>query len=210
VHESGHEWFGNNITARDMADNWIHEGITTFSESLFAECLLGKEKAKQYCIGSWHYINNDQPVIGHYGVNEEGGGDIYEKGAAIMQMIRQITNDDEKFRQTLRGLGKDFYHQTVTTRQVEDYIALHTGLELKAFFNQYLRTTDIPEIEYGVKDNQLSYRFNDVVAGFSIPLTVSSGKASAVIKPKAEWQHIPWSGGYDVKFPKDYLIKVKE
>jgi aminopeptidase N len=210
VHESGHEWFGNSITAKDVADNWIHEGITTFSESLFAECLLGKEKAKRYCIGSWHNINNERPVIGHYGVNEEGGGDIYEKGAAIMQMIRQMTNDDEKFRQTLRGLSKDFYHQTVTTGQVEDYIALHTGLELKSFFNQYLRTTDIPQIEYGVKDKQLSYRFNDVVAGFSIPLTVSTGKISAVIKPTAEWQHIPWSGGFNVQFSKDYLIKVKE
>jgi aminopeptidase N len=192
-----------------MADNWIHEGITTFSESLFAECLLGKEKAHKYCLGAWHNIQNDLPVIAAYGVNEEGPGDIYEKGAAIMEMIREMTNDDEKFRQMLRGLSKEFYHQTVTTQQVEEFIAAHTGLELKAFFNQYLRTADVPEIEYAIKDNQLSYKFDNVVNGFTIPVTVSGGEMSATIKPTSEWQHIKWDGGFNVKFSKDFLIRVK-
>lgn len=119
IHESGHEWFGNNITAKDMADNWIHEGITCYSEALFAECIMGREKAFKYCRGEWRGIRNDKPVIGNYGVNEEGSGDIYDKGAAIMHMIRVMTGDDQKFREMMRGLGKDFYHQVVTTQQVK-------------------------------------------------------------------------------------------
>jgi len=210
IHESGHEWFGNNVTARDMADNWIHEGITSYSESLFTECIMGREKGMKYSRGLWHNIRNDKPVIGDYGVNEEGPGDIYEKGSAIMHMIRVMTNDDEKFRLMLRGLGKEFYHQTVTTKQVEDYISNKTGLNLKAFFNQYLRTTDIPQLEYYIKDDELSFKFNNTVEGFTLPLTIIAGETTTPIKPTSEWQHIKWTGGYNVKFSNDFLIKIKK
>ena len=210
IHESGHEWFGNNITARDMADNWVHEGITTYSETLFTECQLGKEKSQKYCRGEWNNILNNKPVIGPYGVNKEGSGDMYDKGAAIMYMIRVMTNDDEKFRTMLRGLGKEFYHQAITTQQVETYIAKHTGLNFTAFFNQYLRTADIPQLEYAIKDGQLSYKFSEIVEGFTLPITLTSGEITTTINPTAEWQHIKWKGGYDVKFTKDFLIEVKK
>lgn len=212
IHESGHEWFGNSITAKDMADNWIHEGITTYVESLFTECLMGKNKGQQYCRGEWHDIENDKPIIGPYGVNEEGSNDMYDKGAAIMYMIRVMTNDDEKFRLMLRGLSKDFYHQTVTTKQVEDYISEHTGLSLKPFFDQYLRTTKIPQLEYSIKDNQLNYKFNNIVPGFTLPITVTAGETTATIKPTSEWQHIKWMAAFNTtaKFSNDFLIKVKK
>jgi aminopeptidase N len=209
IHESGHEWFGNNVTANDMADNWVHEGITTYSESLFEECLTGKEKGQAYCRGEWRNIRNDKPIIGPYGVNEEGSGDMYDKGAAIMYMIRQLTNDDEKFRQMLRGLGKEFYHQTVTTQQVETYIAAHTGLDLKAFFDQYLRTADIPVLEYSIKHKQLRYRFSNVVPGFTLPITAKAGKNTVTLQPTTEWQTMKWGKGYNIKFSKDFLIEVK-
>lgn len=209
IHESGHEWFGNNVTAKDMADNWIHEGITCYTETFFAECLLGKDKAYQYCRGEWKNIRNDKPMTGPYGVNEEGSNDIYDKGAAIMHMIRVMTNDDEKFRAMMRGLGKEFYHQTVTTKQVEDYISQKTGLDLKVFFDQYLRTDKIPVLEYSIKDNQLNYRFTRSIDSFTLPITVSGADVTETIRPTTEWQHIKWKGGYNVKFPEDYLIKVK-
>jgi aminopeptidase N len=210
IHESGHEWFGNNITAKDIADNWIHEGITTYSESLFAECLLGKGKGQKYCRGEWHNIRNDKPIIGDYGVNNEGSEDMYDKGAAIMHMIREMTNDDEKFRMMLRGLGKEFYHQTVTTQQMEGYINDHTGLSLKPFFNQYLRTTNIPQLEYYIKNGELNYKFNNTVQDFTLPITVASGETKATINPTATWQHIKWNAGFNVKFSNDFLIKIKE
>jgi aminopeptidase N len=210
IHESGHEWFGNNVTARDMADNWIHEGITSYSEVLFTECLVGKEKAGKYSRGLWHNIRNDAPVVAAYGVNEEGTGDIYEKGAAVMHMIRTMTNDDEKFRKMLRGLSAEYYHGTVTTAEVEAYIGKATGLKLNAFFDQYLRTKDIPLLEYSIANNELKCRFTQVVPGFSLPLTVTGGDKTASIQAGSEWQTIPWEGGYNVKFSNDFLIKVKK
>ena len=210
IHESGHEWFGNNVTAKDIADNWIHEGITTYSEALFVEYTMGKEKGLKYCKGMRHNIQNNKPIIGDYGVNNEGSDDMYDKGANIMYMIRKLTNDDEKFRLMLRGLGKDFYHQTVTTKQVEDYIAVHTGLDLTAFFNQYLRTRDIPQLEYYIKDGTLNYKFNNVVEGFALPIDVLvSGDIKATIKPTGDWQHIKWDDGFNIRFGTDFLIKSK-
>ena len=211
VHESGHEWFGNNITAKDIADNWIHEGITTYSESLFEECVAGKEKGQKFCRGEWLNIRNDKPIIGPYGVNEEGSNDMYDKGAAIMYMIRVMTNDDEKFRLMLRRLSKDNYHQTVTTQTIEGQISWHTGLDLTAFLNQYLRSTKIPQLEYTIKNDELNYKFNNIVKDFTLPITVTADDATtAIIKPTAEWQHLPWAAKGDIKVSNDFLIRVKK
>lgn len=210
IHESGHEWFGNNVTARDMADNWIHEGFTSYTEVLFTECLLGKKEAMEYSRGLWKLIRNDKPVIGDYGVNEEGSGDIYEKGAAIVHMIRAMMNDDERFRAMLEGINAEFYHKTITSAQIEDYISAKSGIDLKAFFDQYLRNTDIPKLEYAIKKGEISYRFENVVPGFSLPISVSSGDKKAMLEITGEWQSSPWDGGYDVEFSKDFLVKVKK
>ncbi len=210
VHESGHEWFGNNITAKDIADNWIHEGITTYSETIFAECLLGKEAAYQYCRGEWHNIRNDKPIIGDYGVQNEGSGDMYDKGSAVIHMIRMMMDDDKKFFKILKGLNETFYHSTVTSADVENYISKHSKLDLQAFFNQYLRSTDIPELEYYVKDKQLFFHFNNIVPGFTLPLELSDGTKLREISPSSDWQHVSWKGGYNISFSKDFLIRIKE
>lgn len=210
VHESGHEWFGNSITAGDIADNWIHESLTTYSESLFAECLLGNTKAQEYCRGEWNGIRNDRPMIGPYGVNKEGSGDIYDKGAAIVHMIRTMTRDDQKFRLMLRGLNTEFYHKIVTTAQVEKYIAEKTGLELAPFFEQYLRTNNIPQLEYYVQNKVLHYRFQNIETGFTMPISAEIRKQKTItIYPTNTWQQIPWKGGRTVSFSKDYFIEVR-
>lgn len=208
VHESGHEWFGNNITAADIADNWLHEGFTTYTEALFAECAFGKEKAFAYTRGEWKNIRNDVPVIGDYCVQDDGSSDKYDKGSAVVHMIRVMMNDDEKFRQLLRGLNKDFYHKLVTSKQVEDYIMKFTGLDLKAFFDQYLRSTQMPKLEWYIKKKELHYRFINVVSGFSLPLPVYTNKKSETLRVTAEWQSIPWKkGGYNIEASPDFLIK---
>lgn len=210
VHESGHEWFGNNITAKDIADNWIHEGFTTYTEVLFAECAFGKEKAYEYARGEWKNILNNRPVIGDYGVNDEGSPDKYDKGAAVVHMIRMMMNDDEQFRKLLRGLNKDFYHQTVTTQQVEQYIMDRSGLQLNKFFDQYLRTKDIPEIEWYVKNKRLHLRFTNTIQGFSLPLTINGGKRQQEITVTGDWQSVDWKkGGFNVSFSKDFLVRPK-
>jgi len=211
IHESGHEWFGNNITAKDISDNWIHEGITTYSETLFAECQLGKEKAFEYCRGEWSNIRNDIPVIGQYGVNDAGSSDKYDKGAALMHMIRMIMHNDEKFRLMLRGMNETFYHSTVTTKEIELYINTFSGKDFTPLFDQYLRINNIPIMDYYIKNDVFNYHFSNVLAGFSLPMEVTDGVMTKRIEPSVEWKSIPWKGGgYNVTFSKDFLFTVKK
>jgi len=177
IHESGHEWFANNITYKDMADMWIHESFTNYSESLFLEYFLGKEAAYEYMRGNRSGIRNRRPIIADYNVNARSDGDMYPKGANMLHTIRQMVKDDETWRSMLRGLNKEFYHQTVTTEQVESYMEQALGLNLKAIFNQYLRDIRIPIFEYRLqkqKDGKasLSYRWTNTVEGFAMPLKV--------------------------------------
>jgi len=172
IHESGHEWFANNITNKDVADMWIHESFTTYSESLFIDYHFSTEEANKYVIGMRRAIRNDKPLIGQYNVNNEGSGDMYYKGANILHTLRQIINDDVLWREILRGLNKDFYHQQVTTKQIENYIIEKGNLKISGFFDQYLRTIKIPVLEYQIKNNQISYKFTNTVDDFSMPVKV--------------------------------------
>ena len=188
IHESGHEWFANNITFKDIADIWIHESFTTYSEGLFIEYHYGKEAGNDYQIGIRKAISNDRPMIGNYGVNDKNySGDNYQKGAVILHMLRQIVNDDVKWREVLRGLGSEFYHQTVTTKQIENFIAKETKLDLSSFWNQYLRTTQIPVLEYYFANNSLSYRWTNSIKEFDMPLKVKLNGMEEWIYPTTEW-----------------------
>ena len=186
IHEAGHEWFGNNITEKDVADMWIHEAFTAYSETLFTETYYGKEAASEYVRGTRGAIENDIPIIGVYGVNQEGSGDMYYKGANMIHTLRTWMNNDEKFRQLLRGLNKEFYHQTVTTEQIENYIAKFSGLDLTAFFNQYLRTTKIPVLELKQSGDKIEYRYTNIVDSFAMPLTLKN--STQTINPTKDWQ----------------------
>lgn len=207
IHESGHEWFGNNITARDIADNWIHEGFTSYTEALFTECLLDREHAFKYMRGKWSNIRNDKPVIGVYGVNDDGSSDKYDKGAAVVHMIRVMMNNDDKFRELLRGLNRDFYHGIVTSAGIEAYLSRFTGLNLQPLFDQYLRTIDIPVLEYYTAGKKMRYRFRNTVPGFTLPIVVSSGNNQVTLRPTDTWQTIKWKGDKDISFSEDFLYK---
>ncbi|MBV6441588.1 MAG: hypothetical protein EPGJADBJ_03274 [Saprospiraceae bacterium] len=189
IHESGHEWFACNITFKDIADIWIHESFTTYSEGLYVEYHYGKEAGNDYLVGIRKGINNDKPMIGHYDVNDLAySSDNYPKGATVLHMLRQIVDDDVKWRQVLRGLNTEFYHQTVTTQQVEDYIAEKSGLSLGGFWNQYLRTTQIPVLEYYFANNSLSYRWTNSIKEFDMPLKVILNEMEEWIYPTTKWQ----------------------
>ncbi len=187
VHESGHEWFANNITYRDIADMWIHESFTNYAESLFVEYYYGKEAGYAYERGIRKNILNDKPIIGIYNVNNEGSSDMYYKGSNMLHTLRQIVNNDEKWRRILRGLNSTFYHQTVTTKQIEEYLSQQTGIDLNSFFNQYLRDTRIPTLEYSFKNNQFEYRWSNCVSGFNIPIKVFLDGTEIWLKPTMEW-----------------------
>ncbi len=188
VHESGHEWFANNITYKDIADMWIHESFTTYSESLFLDYHFGKGAASAYMIGAKNNIRNDAPIIGPYGVNQEGSGDMYYKGANMLHTLRQLLEDDEKWRTILRGLNKEFYHKTVTTQEIENYISVHSGIDLSAFFNQYLRTANIPTLEIRKEKKGCSYRYSGIVPEFDMPVRVLLDGKPHWLYPTSEWK----------------------
>lgn len=190
IHESGHEWFANNITYKDIADMWIHESFTNYSESLFVEYYYGKEAGNTYVRGIRKNIQNDKPIIGHYDVNNEGSSDMYYKGANMLHTLRQIVNDDEKWRTILRGLNSTFYHQTVTTKQIEDYLSTSTGMDLNTFFNQYLRDIRIPTLEYFFKNDKLGYRWTNCVPGFNMPVKITVNGSEKLLKPQTNWDSI--------------------
>jgi len=185
IHESGHEWFANNITNKDVADMWIHEGFTHYSENLFLDYHYDSMAANAYVQGVRSSIQNDRPIIGEYGVSDEGSGDMYYKGGNMLHLIRQLFDDDEKWRQTLRGLNKEFYHQTVTTQQIENYISESYGKSLDKVFDQYLRTTQIPTFTYRVLGNQLLYKWENTVDGFNMPIRVFINGEPEWLKPNS-------------------------
>ncbi|WP_133509240.1 M1 family metallopeptidase [Flavobacterium chryseum] len=188
IHESGHEWFANNITYKDIADMWIHESFTTYSEALFIEYYYGKEAASEYIRGIRKIITNKKPIIGYYDVNTEGSGDMYPKGANVIHTIRQVINDDAKWKSILRGLNSTFYHQTVTTKQIEDYISKASGIDFSSVFDQYLRTPQVPTLEYYFKNQKLVYHWINAVEKFDLPLKVTLNGVETWLKPTTEWK----------------------
>ncbi len=209
IHEAGHEWFANNITYKDVADMWIHESFTNYSESLFLDYHYGKEAGQEYVRGTRMNIANDRPIIGTYGVNQRGSGDMYYKGGNLLNMLREILNDDEKWRQILRGLNQEFYHQTVTTQQVESFISQAFGTDLKPIFDQYLRDERVPVLEYYYSDNQtLNYRWISCLPNFTMPVDVEVGEEKLRIQPKASWNKIQVKNVGDLTVDLDYYVGV--
>ncbi|MBA5246296.1 M1 family metallopeptidase [Marnyiella aurantia] len=207
IHESGHEWFANNITAKDKADMWIHEAFTSYSETLFTENFLNRTDADRYVQGTRNNIQNDRPVIGDYGVRNTGSSDMYYKGANMLHTIRTIINDDVKFRSILRGINKDFYHQTVTSGQIENYISEKSGLDLTTVFDQYLRTTKIPAFVYRQNGKMLDFRYENAVNDLQLPLRINGNQ---LIRPTESWQQVELNSPAPVVFDNNYFVDYRK
>jgi aminopeptidase N len=207
IHESGHEWFANSITNWDGADMWIHESFTAYSENLFVDYFWGKEASADYCRGTRLNISNDRSVIGIYDVNYSGSGDMYAKGANMLHTLRQLMNDDELWRQILRGLNKEFYHQTVKAEQIERYIIEKTGLDLQPFFDQYLRDTRIPTFEYAIIGNKLRYRWANCVNDFNMKLRVTINGQLYWLQPDKKWQNLELENPIaEIEIDRDFYV----
>lgn len=211
VHESAHEWFGNSITTRDQRDMWIQEGFASYAEAIFTECLYGKAAGEDYAVGNRRGIRNDAPIeLPQSGVGASGSGDQYAKGAALLHTIRQLVNNDEKWRQILRGLSSTFYHQVVSGAQVEEFIDARAGVPLGKVFDQYLRTTMVPTLEYRIAGGVLSYRWTTVVKGFAMPIRVSlKGDDNTLIRPTEAWQTAKTTlvDGAELKVDRNFYVK---
>jgi aminopeptidase N len=184
IHESAHEWFGNNITTNDVADMWVHEGFANYSETIITQCQFGKRAGEEYVQGIRRGIKNDKPITGFYGVNNEGSGDMYPKAANMLHTIRTIVNNDSLFREILRGLNKDFYHKTVDATDIEHYISKKTGIDFSLLFQQYLTTTQVPVVEWKIHDKTISARLSNCLSGLTIKMWIP------ISKEDGEWKNI--------------------
>jgi len=194
VHESAHEWWGNNVSMNDAADMWIHESFANYSESLYTECLEGKQAGAEYMIGSRVGIRNESPVVGVRGVNNEGSGDMYPKGGNMLHTIRQLVGDDEKWRAILRGAQATFARKTISGADLQAYISTQAGMDLSKVFEQYLTATMIPRLEYKLDAGALQYRWSNVVPGFDMPVDVAMPDAPGAwrrIRPATTWSRMP-------------------
>jgi hypothetical protein len=209
VHESGHEWFGNNITTNDLADMWVHEGFTNYSETIFTTYHHGREAGNAYVQGTRKLIQNDIPIIGKYGVNEEGSGDMYYKGGNLIHYIRQLFDNDDQFRLALREMNQQFYHKTINSSDVEKFWSEKTRRNLTPFFDQYLRSTKIPTLEIRKNNKKMQYRWTDCNLDFDAPVgIIIDGKIFQKIEPTTEWKSLKTNSNIEVD--KNYYVGFKK
>ena len=210
IHESGHEWFANNITNKDIADMWIHESFTNYSESLFLDYYYGKKAASEYVIGLRESITNKSTIIGEYNLNNEGSGDMYNKGGNMLHTLRQLIDNDAKWRSILRKMNQKFYHKTVSTLQIEEFLSTETGFNLTPFFNQYLRDVRIPTLEYSIKNKTLNYKWTNVVAAFKMPIKITINNKEQWIYPTKEMKKMDLeSENSEIKVDPNFYIYTK-
>ncbi len=190
IHESGHEWFGNSITAQDSSDMWIHEGWTTYLETLYVEYRWGRADALKYISAYKSKIVNMRPIVAERGVNAEPTEDQYFKGALMLNTIRSIVNDDAKWWALLHAFYQHFKYQNIMTEDVVAWFNLHTGMNLTPVFNQYLRHEHIPRLEllFGEQPGMVMYKWDVDEATFMMPIKVGSPDHWQIIRPTTQWQ----------------------
>lgn len=195
VHETGHEWFGNNITASDAADMWIQEAFTNYSEALFIEYYFGKEAAQAYLHGNRFGIQNDRPIQGPYHVNTSGSADMYNKGGVMLHTLRTILDNDTLWRQILRGLNQDFRLQQVDYTDIVDYISQKTAYDFSKFFEQYVQHSSLPVLDVKFGENGAVYvRWISEVDNFHMPIhlhTTDGKKELFVVTNKYQQVNMP-------------------
>ena len=200
IHESGHEWFGNAITAQDSSDMWIHEGWTTYLESLYVEYRWGKDDAIKYNDGYKAKVHNERPIVPPRGTNAEPPQDMYFKGTLMINTLRSIINDDTKWWADVHDFYNHFKYQNIMTEDVIAWWNQRTGMNLTPFFDQYLRHAAIPvlELRFDPTKHTMSYRWKADEAAFAMPINVGDPQHWSTITPTTStWQTMPWNGTAD-------------
>ncbi|TDR25520.1 M1 family metallopeptidase [Flavobacterium cheniae] len=213
IHETGHEWFGNSITSMDIADMWIHEGFTTYSETVFIECIKGYDDAMKYINGQAKNVRNDKPIIGQYGVNNEGSGDMYYKGSLLLNTLRHIIGDDEKWWKMVYDYSETFKKKIITSDTVIDYFNKASGTDLTPVFRQYLYTNQLPIFIYKIKGDYLYYSWDNVNEDFNMPIDIGFEDKKIRLKPTLKEQKIKLKKLSKKSFQiydNQFYVKIKE
>lgn len=190
IHESGHEWFGNAVTAKDRSDMWIHEGWTTYLESLYVEYRWGKDDALKYLSGYRAKVHNLRPIVAERGVNADPTEDQYFKGALMLNTLRSVVDDDAKWWALIRGFYQQYKYQDILTEDVVAYFDQHSGMNLASIFDQYLRRAAIPRLEvlFGETPGRVMYKWDADEEDFAMPVRVGTPGHWQIIRPTTQWQ----------------------
>jgi aminopeptidase N len=200
IHESGHEWFGNAVSAADRSDMWIHEGWTTYLEELYVEYRWGKADAIKYLNGLQLKIKNRQPIIPERGTNSEPTEDQYFKGALMLNTLRSMIDDDAKWFVDIHDFYQQFKYQNIMTEDVVEWWNKRTGMDLTPFFNEYLRHAALPvlELKFDRENGTVAYRWNSEEAGFAMPIKIGDRAHLTLVTPvTTEWTSMPWTADPD-------------
>jgi len=189
IHESGHEWFGNSVTAADRSDMWIHEGWTTYLECLYVEFMYGKDDGLKYTNAYKSKVMNQRPIIAPRGVNATPPQDQYFKGALFINTLRSIVDDDKRWWTLLRDFYDHFKYRTIMMEDIVAYFNQKTGMNLTPIFDQYLRHTALPVLELDFAEaGTVRYRWKTDEAGFAMPVKIGTRARWQLIRPTTEWQ----------------------
>ncbi len=198
IHETGHEYWGNSVSMKDIADMWIHEGFCTYSEALYVECMNGADTALMYANGWKFRVQNDEPVIGAYNVNHEGSGDMYYKGALMLHTLRWLVNDDTKWFALIKDIQRDFRFKNTSTEEIVAYMNGKLGKDYTPIFDQYLRKAKPPVLNYTVvekgKGLELTIKWDGTNPDFKMPIGITMKKGSFVstlVTPETQTIIIP-------------------
>jgi aminopeptidase N len=195
IHESAHEWWGNSVTSKDVADMWIHESFGAYAEALYVEHVWGYQEALRYINGKKPNVRNTEPIIGIYNVQHEGSGDMYDKGQLVLNTLRSVFDNDSLWFSVVKGIQEQFQYQTITAEDVFTFVNRKTGKDYNYFFNQYLKSTKIPQLDVRLTfrgDSTFAmYRWNADVQDFRMPVRVTTSRNKyEFIYPTTSWQRM--------------------
>ena len=190
IHESGHEWFGNAVSAADVSDMWIQEGFTTYLENLYVEKLFGYDDALKYVNGYKSKVRNAEPLITQRGIHRSPGQDMYFKGALFLHTLRSVVDDDARWWALMRDLFQHFKHRNIMTEELVSFVNTRLGRDLTPMFDQYLRRAPLPALELVSDDaaGTLAYRWKADERAFAMPIRIGKPGAWQVITPTTDWQ----------------------
>lgn len=196
IHESAHEWWGNSVSCSDLADMWIHEAFATYTESLYVDCMYGPDTALLYINAKKRYVGNKEPIVGTYGVNQQGSGDMYEKGSLFLNTLRHVVNNDKVWWSTFKGAcDTAFKYKTTNYNEIVAYFDKKTGLKLDDLFEQYLKYPKIPVLQYRLKKKrksfEMTYRWITDVKNFNMPFVITTNDGSQRLNATNDWQTTP-------------------
>ena len=192
IHETGHEWFGNSVTASDPTHIWIHEGLQVYSESIYFE-----DKFNSYEVGV-HYLNtiknrivNEIPIVGNENENHWAlHGDTYMKGAWVMHTLRSVINNDEIWFKILKEFMVENAKGFANTRDFFNKVEENTGEDYWYFAEQYFYSPNQPVLEYYQDENNYHYRWINVNDNFIMPIDLLVNGSIKRVYPSKEFKKI--------------------